>query len=147
MILFFDRNVGVRIPQALGLLNPPFQVKAHSELFAQDAPDDEWLAVVGKAGWIVIGFDRKFHRRPNELMALAAYEVGCFYLGGANLGTWDRFRVFLKAYDRIAEIVEDTSRPFIYRVNSRGSVKKVDVSKALAARAEAAAARDEPRGT
>lgn len=142
MILFFDRNAGKRIPQALALLNPPFNVKAHHEQFAQDAPDDEWLVAVGKAGWVVVGFDRKFHRRTNEMMALAAYGVGCFYLGGASSKTWDRLRVFLKAYDRIAELAQHTPRPFIFRVDSRAVFTQVDLARVLEARPEAAATRE-----
>jgi len=141
VIIFFDRNAGKRIPSALTLLNPPFEIRAHHELFAQDTPDDEWLTAIGKAGWVVIGFDRKFHRRTSEAVAFVAHGVGCFYLSGANWKTWDRFRVFIRVSDWLIDLAQNTPRPFIFRVDSRGVFRQVDLARALEARRQAAAAR------
>ncbi len=62
LTLFFDRNLGVRVPKALRTARPPVAIKDHQQVgFAIDAPDDEWLAKVGTKDWVVITHDRKFH--------------------------------------------------------------------------------------
>ena len=116
MIFFFDRSVGTSIPRALGLLRLPVQVEYHEIHFPPSEQDDRWLPLVGSWGWIVIGQDYKYHLMPNELTAAKQYEVGCFYLWGAEATRWETMRVFAKAYDKIADAATNTPRPFVYRV-------------------------------
>ncbi len=43
MILFFDRDTGISLPQAARLLVPRgVTIKYHQEFFAQNAHDDVW---------------------------------------------------------------------------------------------------------
>jgi len=44
MDIFFDRNAGRRIPQALALLDPPFGVKAH----------DDYLGTTSSPSWCTV---------------------------------------------------------------------------------------------
>lgn len=128
MILFFDRNIGKRLPQALLHLRPPCGVEFHlgqKQAFAADAPDDEWLSVVGARGWVVVTHDAKFHRVPIELAAIRQHRIGVFYLAGAELPTWERARIFFRAFDRIAQMVATTTPPFIFRVDSHGRLRHV----------------------
>jgi hypothetical protein len=86
--------------------------------------DDIWLPQVGGWDWIVIGQDYKWHLLPNEAAALRNYNIGCFYLAGANAPVWDTMRLFAKAYDRIIEAAESTPRPFVYWVNKSGRLRQ-----------------------
>ena len=38
--------------------------------FRHDVPDEEWLAVAGQRGWLVITHDRKIRTRPGERRAI-----------------------------------------------------------------------------
>ena len=121
MILFFDRNVGVRIPRSLQVFKlPGVEIKFHQEVFKQEEQDDVWLAQVGSWDWVVIAQDYKFHELPNELAALKQYAIGCFYLWGAQAPAWETFRLFTRAYDRIVERARTTPRPFVYKVTKDG---------------------------
>lgn len=123
MILFFDRNVGTRIPMALQRLRLPVGIEYHQRHFKSNALDDAWLPVVGRQGWIVISQDYKFHALPNELYALREYDIGCFYLWGAQAGTWEVTRLFARAFDRIVERAENTPRPFVYWITKDGRLQ------------------------
>ena len=125
MIFFFDRSVGVKIPQALRLLDLPHQVEFHEQHFKLDEKDDEWLPVVGTWGWFVIGQDYKYHRLPHELAALKQYSIGCFYLWGAEARKWETMRVFARAYDRIVSVAENTRRPFVFSVDHNGRLRQL----------------------
>lgn len=125
MILFFDRSVGVVIPQALLHLKLPVRVEFHQKHFLANEPDDRWLPVVGQQGWTVIGHDSRYHLMPNELAAIKQYRIGCFYLWGAEATRWERMQVFARAYDRIVKLGSETPAPFIYRVDRKGLLRAV----------------------
>ena len=126
LTFYFDRSFGRRLPEALRRLGlaVEFQHDKKSR-FPASAPDDKWLAEVGKRNWVVFSHDQKFHLLPAELSAIKQHNVGCFYLWGPNAKTWDKARVFAKAYDRIVAAVKLEHRPFIYHVTKSGALKKV----------------------
>ena len=120
LTLFFDRNIGLRVPKALRALRPPIAIQDHQQVgFAIDAPDDEWLAKVGTKGWVVITQDRKFHKETLELAALQDHSVRCFYLHGGSDAMWSTFCNFISAFPRIVEIAREVPAPFIYQVKGR----------------------------
>ena len=120
MILFFDRSVGDRIPQALLHLKSPVGIEYHRRHFAPDCPDDVWLAEVGRHGWFVVSQDYKHHVLPNELAAIRQFNVGLFYLEGAELPMWETMRLIMRTFDRIVAAAESTPRPFVFRVRRNG---------------------------
>ena len=132
--LYFDINLGRRIPEALISLKCPYPIKYHlglldsngQLLFPHNTPDDVWLEYVGQRGWTVISRDGKFHRTPVEREASRQHMVGCFYAWGNNAGTWDQFRSLMRAIDRIADAAQSTPRPFIYRISRDGTLRLVD---------------------
>jgi hypothetical protein len=120
--LYFDTNIGTAVPKALELLRLPVGIKWHHNHFAHDTEDDVWLPTVGANGWFVVGHDKKFHARPNELAALKQHEIGCFYLWGAEAPRWEKMRCFVRAYERIVDAALNTQRPFAYNVRENGRI-------------------------
>lgn len=127
--LFFDRNMGRRVPEALRLVDIPVEVVYHDRMFGQDTKDDQWLPVVGAKGWSVIGQDRRFHRRSTERLAIVQYKVGVFYLWGAGAPAWEKLRCFMRAYDDILDVLCNVDRPFLYRIERSGRL--ADISERL----------------
>ncbi len=129
MILFFDRSVGVVVPQVLQWksLKFPIQVQYHQQHFAMDEQDDIWLNQVGQWGWIVIGHDSGYHKKPNELSAIKQYKIGCFYLWGSEAPRWGKLKCFARAYDRIIEFETNTPKPFICKISQRGVFTPVPI--------------------
>ena len=126
-VLFFDRDVGTAFPMALNVLTLPTAVEYHQEHFLPDARDDEWMPDVGSRGWILVGHDRMHHRRPLESQAIQEYQMGCFYLWGAQAPSWEKMRCFLNAYERILDVIEATPKPFIYRINRASRLESVTI--------------------
>lgn len=143
LTFYFDRNIGVRLPEALRLLGlknvvhhntPRKQIQAkgtssQTKLFADNEPDDSWLKFVGEKRWIVFTQDRKFHRAgyENEMSAIKQFDVGCFYLWGAEAQTWDKMRAFCRAFDGIVKAAEETKRPFIFDVSKMGRLSSIAI--------------------
>lgn len=127
MVLFFDRDVGVIVPYALQILKLPIPVEYHQSHFAQDTPDDEWMSEVGRRQWTIIGHDSQHHVMASELSAVKQYQLGCFYLWGAEASRWQKMQCFARAYDRIVRAMNTTARPFIYRVTRIGLLHNIQV--------------------
>jgi hypothetical protein len=127
LTFYSDRNFGKRFPEALAHMQPPFKVEWHhskTNNFPQNMRDDQWLEICGKNGWIVFSHDQKFHSITAEAMAIKQHNVGCFYLPGATLKTFDKVQLFFNAYARIASLAAGT-RPFLYRVMPSGKINSV----------------------
>ena len=119
--------MGKAIPEALRLMRPPVGIHYHQEYFDEAAPDDGWLPTVGAAGWIVIGQDYNYHKREHEAAALRQYEMGCFYIWGAEARRWDTMRLFARAYDRIVSAAETSTRPFLYFIQKDGRLSAMNL--------------------
>lgn len=83
-VFFFDRDLGIALPKALDVLKLPTRVEYHQNHFRMDAPDDSWMTTVGTRGWSIVGHDSRHHLRQSELSAVKQYNLGCFYLWGAE---------------------------------------------------------------
>lgn len=119
--LYFDRCFGKSLPDLIRRAKPPFGVEYHHDPnnnFPQNMEDDEWLNAVGSQGWIVFSHDRRFHSDGPSITAIRQHKIGCFYLSGASLPIWDKFRIFAKHYKRVEDIIRDTRKPFIYHVKT-----------------------------
>ena len=126
LTLYFDRNFGKRLPNALSKLRPPVDIRWHQgEGFAPNMPDDEWMESVGARGWVVLTHDIKFHLIDHEIEALKQHEIKCFYFPDAQVGMWQTLGLFMRTHGRIISISKETNAPFIYKVLRNGSIKPV----------------------
>jgi PIN like domain len=126
---YFDRCFGKRFPEALLKMNTPFKVEYHhstTNKFDDEMPDDEWLSIVGKKNWIVFSHDRKFHEDAPAIEAIKQHKIGCFYLWGASVPTWDKYVCLARSYRRIVERLK-TPKPFIFRVAHNYRVDAVKI--------------------
>ena len=80
MVYFTDRDLGKRFPEILAVAG--LTVERHHDHFAPDSPDEEWLEVVGKQGWVVITHDQRIRYKPNELAAVIKHSVALLVVIG-----------------------------------------------------------------
>ena len=126
-VLFFDRDVGTSLPQALEVLKLPTRIEYLQNHVPTNSQDDVWMADIGSKGWIVIGHDSQHHRNPVELSAIQHYDIGCFYLWGRHAQRWEKMRCFLNAYRRILEAIDTTPKPFVYRITQVSRLEPVPI--------------------
>ena len=127
MTLFFDRDVGIRLPRALLTLKLPTSVEYHQKHFSTDEKDDYWMAIVGAWSWTLIGHDSSHHLEATALSAIKQHGMGCFYLWGSQAKRWEKMRCFLRAYEEILIRDRDTPRPFIFRVTETGRLRAIAI--------------------
>lgn len=88
-------------------------------------PDDKWLEICGRNGWVAFSHDRKFHEIEVEITAVKQHSVMCFYLPGASEDTWQKLTYLVKSYPKIVEIVHRETPPYIYRIHPSLKFEKI----------------------
>lgn len=120
--LFIDRDAwSFVLGDALHAADIPFV--AHRDRFAPDAPDTEWIAEVGRRGWVVITRDKNIRRRANELRAVRAAGLHLFALTSGNLSAAQTAAIVVKAWPAIRRAVATVKAPALYAVMQSGEVR------------------------
>jgi predicted nuclease of predicted toxin-antitoxin system len=123
-VLFIDRDAWSRVlGKALTAAGITFV--AHHQRFAPAVSDNEWLAVAGAEGWVVLTRDQNIRRRLNELAAVKAARVCMFVLGQGNLSAAETARIVVKAYPRILRAARGARRPAIFTLTRGGEIRKL----------------------
>ena len=76
-----------------------------------------------------ICFGRRFHSEAASVAAIQTHKIGCFYLPGANLTTWDKLCLFVRAHDRIVSLAEATTRPFVFHLTPTNKIVQIELPK------------------
>lgn len=98
-------------------------VEVHDDHFAQDAPDSEWLAAVGRNNWIVITRDERIRYRAAEKQAIRRAKVRAFVLvAQGDLRAEMLAQNFLKAIGKVRRIVEQQKPPVVAKISRSGDV-------------------------
>jgi len=124
---FCDRSLGRRIPRELRVRG--IDAVAHDDFFAQNEPDEGWLASVGQRGWIVLTKDDYIRYRAAERQAMLLYNVGCFVLMRRNDTSEQLLVTLAAAWDKIEGTITSDVRPFLYAIYKDGSIYKRDLPK------------------
>jgi len=99
---------------------------AHRTLFADNTPDVDWIAEVGRRGWIVLTRDQEIRRRPNELAAVRAARIHLFAMTSGNLSAGETAALCVAAWPAVQRAVTRHPAPAIFSitrgVRTRGSV-------------------------
>jgi hypothetical protein len=120
LVFFTDRDLGKLFPAILGAAG--LTVERHDAHFAPTTPDEEWLAAVGKRGWVAITHDKRIRHKPNELLAVVAHNVALLVVIG-HAPFPDQARSFVATRLRIERFVTRNSPPYIAKVYRASAVE------------------------
>jgi PIN like domain len=112
-VYFTDRDLGNRFPDALRAAG--LKVERHRDHFADDTPDEEWLAAVGARGWIALTHDRRIRYKPNERDAVMLHRVALLVIVG-HAPHLVLARDFVATLPRIERFLARHTPPFIAKV-------------------------------
>ena len=128
---FTDRDLGNRFPEILSAAG--ITVHKHSNYFAADTPDEDWLKVVGQRGWVAITHDARIRYKPNELAAVKRNSVMLLVMVGNApfpilakhfVDTVSRIETFLSGHKPpfVAKIYRPTSSELSRDANAPGTI-------------------------
>ena len=121
IVFFIDRALeSKRFLQALRENGATIEI--HSDHFAPDALDTEWLPVVSQKGWVVLTKDARIGRNPLELMAIARENVSVFILWSGNLPSQEIASLFVSIVTKLERFTNNHPAPFIAKIYKDRSV-------------------------
>lgn len=112
-VFFTDRDLGKQFPAILK--EAGVHVERHTDHFADDTKDEEWLSLIGKRGWYVLTHDRRIRHTPNEIAAVEKFEIGLFVIVGKAPFPELAYN-FVLTLPNIIKFIENNPRPFIAKV-------------------------------
>lgn len=112
-VFFTDRDLGKRFPEILRAAG--IAVERHADHFADDCPDEDWLAAVGSRGWIAVTHDARIRYKPNELAAVENNRVPLLVIIG-HAPYWELARAFVATRSPIERFVVEHRPPYIAKV-------------------------------
>jgi predicted nuclease of predicted toxin-antitoxin system len=121
VVFFIDRALeSKRLLQALkesGAI-----IERHSDHFAPDTIDTEWLPVVSQKGWVILTKDARIGRNPLEVMAIANAKASVFILWSGNLPSQEVAALFSDIVSKLEKFALNNASPFIAKVYKNRSV-------------------------
>lgn len=125
-IFFTDRDLGLQFPTILA--NAGIRVERHRDHFRHDAPDEEWLARVGKRGWVAITHNSRIRYTPNEKAAVIRNGVRLLVVIG-QAPYADLANSFVATIERIRTFLEEHEPPFIAKVYRASPSDRLDAER------------------
>ena len=144
LVLFLDECLGsTDVPDALR--SRGIRVELLRDHFDLATRDTDWLAEVGRRGWVVLTKDQRIRRRRVEFNALLAANVAAFVLTSGNLTGAATGHAFVQAWPKIQKHVRDFSLPFVAAVDARGKRQTAHTCRAIRGKEEEAVTRVQRR--
>jgi hypothetical protein len=119
-IFYADRCLGRQVPEALRAAG--LKVEVHRDHFADDTPDEDWLAQVGARLWVVLTKDKAIRRKASEREAVMAANIRLFTLPSGNLTGQEMAEIYLQNRLGMARFLHRQPGPFVAVVSRTGIV-------------------------
>ena len=123
---FLDRNLGKHII-ADRLRSEGMAVEVHDDHLALDAPDEAWIALVGRMGWVAITKDRNVRYRAAELGAIRRHSARIIVIRMKNATGPDIAELLVSGRHRIARFAAKRPAPFVAGIHGSGRVKAYEI--------------------
>ena len=129
MKLFFDRDVGTGVPQALRLVDYAEvhwadRVYEHREHRSAYVSDVEWLELAGQREWLAVSENTRILQQPQERAAIIDHKVGLVLLNAATERA-EEVLAFLLRRKAWLQAVSQEPRPFVYKTSLRGQARRM----------------------
>ena len=129
MKLFFDRDIGTGVPQALKLVDYAEvhwadYVYRHREHRSAHVSDVEWLELAGRSGWLAISENTRMMQQPHERQAIIDHRVGVVLLDAATERAEEVLAFLLRRKSWLGAVSRET-RPVVYQTSLRGRARRM----------------------
>jgi hypothetical protein len=113
LVYFTDRDLGKRFPEILR--SGGLSVERHADHFADDTPDEKWLAEIGKRSWVALTHDHRIRYKPNERDAVVRHGVALLVIIG-KAPFPELAHAFVTSRQSIENFLDRHKPPFIAKV-------------------------------
>ena len=126
LVFFLDRNLG-KHTIATRLRHEGIKVEVHDDHLPPDAPDREWVELVGRKGWVAVTRDKNIRYRTAEISAVKKYSARVVVIRMKDATGSQMAELLVKERHRIARFVAKTKAPFIAGITRDGPVRVYEI--------------------
>lgn len=126
LVFFLDRNIG-KHTVAQELRRKGIAVEVHDDHLRQDAPDEEWIELVGQNGWVAITRDNQIRHRMNQIAAVKRHRARLIVVRIKNFDGPMAAQLLISRAGLIDTFAKKTPPPFVARISMTGQVSKYDI--------------------
>jgi len=99
-------------------------VELHDDHLAPDAPDEDWIALVGKNAWLAITKDENIRYRAAEIESIKQYGAKVFVVRAKNATGADIADILVASRVKIQRFARNNSPPFVAGIDRSGRITK-----------------------
>ena len=103
------------------------KVEVHDGLLPPDAPDEEWIALVGRKGWVAVTRDKNIRYRAAEINVIKKHAARVVVIRMKNATGPQMAELLVKERHRIARFVAKTKAPFIAGISRGSTVRAYEI--------------------
>jgi len=118
--LFLDRNLGRHVI-ANRLRAAGISLETHDDHLPEDAPDEDWIALVGRRNWLAVTKDKNIRYRSAELDAIKRHSARVIVIRMKNATGPEIADLLVRSRSRIARLA-NTPAPFVAGITKGGAV-------------------------
>lgn len=87
-----------------------------------DAPDEDWIRLVSRKGWIALTKDKNIRYRYSELKAIKKHRARVVVIRAKNLTGTELATLLVKYYLKIQKFAAENSTPFVVGLDRGGKL-------------------------
>jgi hypothetical protein len=121
-VIYLDENLcnSIAILNTLKKLEAPYE--RHLDHFERGTPDETWLPLVGKNGWILLTADKRIRYNFLEKRALQENGVREFVFASGNLSGAEMAAALELALGNMKKLWRKFDSPFVASISRNGDV-------------------------
>ena len=122
LVLYLDRNLGGRsVAGVLGEAGIPFE--SHAAHLPHNAPDEEWIALCARNGWLGVTLDKHIRYRAPEIGAARAHGACVVVIRAKSASGAMNGEIFRRAYPRLGRFIAAPPPPVFAGVDRAGNIR------------------------
>ena len=121
-VLFLDRNLGKHVI-AEALRSAGICVEVHDDHLPIDAPDEDWITLAGRNGWIVLTKDKNIRYRHAQLASIKKNATRIIVIRAKNTTGPEVAQMLLKGKNRIYRFHRSEDAPLVAAIYRDGRMK------------------------
>jgi hypothetical protein len=124
-VILLDQNLSSRkISEPLKKFSD-WHIELHSDHFASNAPDVDWIPVCGEKKWVIITCDKRIARVPQNVQAVISSNAVVFMFGKGGRRAEEYSAALIHHRLKILRMIKNTAAPFFARISLGGDVSLV----------------------
>ena len=99
------------------------RVEVHDDHLPPDAPDEDWIARVGRQGWVALTKDKNIRYRSAEIQSIRHHGALVVVIRAKNATGAEIAESVVQGRNRIARMAASVVPPHVARLDRRGRLE------------------------